>query len=50
MCEKCNGIDAKISHYRQLLAGIDDQAAIALVKLVIEDLESHKVGLHPKDK
>jgi hypothetical protein len=50
MCEKCNGIDAKIAHYRRILAGIDDPTAIALFNLLIEDLESDKVGLHPKDR
>lgn len=49
MCEKCEEIDAKIARYRQLLAGVDDPNAIALVDLVVTDLKSEKVKLHQED-
>lgn len=50
MCKRCEGIDAKIAYYKQQLTSIDDKTAIALLTLVITDLESDKVALHPKDK
>ena len=50
MCERCKGIDAKIAYYKRQLTSIDDKTAIALFTLVVADLESDKVALHPKDK
>ena len=50
MCKKCENIDAKIASYKRLTAGFDDQTAIALLDLVIADLEAEKAKLHPEDK
>jgi hypothetical protein len=50
MCEKCEAIDAKTAYYRQLRAKVDDETAIALLDLVIGDLEADKARLHSEDK
>jgi hypothetical protein len=49
MCKRCEEIDAKIAYYKQRLVSVDDRTAIALLTLVIADLESDKVGLHPEE-
>jgi hypothetical protein len=49
MCEKCQQVDAMIGRYRRLLADVaDDQTAVALLSIVLTDLESEKTALHPK--
>lgn len=48
MCEKCNELDARIAHLKELLVDLNDQAAVAILNLAIADLESEKTGLHPK--
>jgi len=50
MCKRCEEIDVKIAYYRRLLARLEDRTAISLLSLLVEDLESDKVGLHPVDK
>ena len=47
MCQRCVEIDGKITRQRELLIGVDDPNAIALVDLIIADLESEKRALHP---
>jgi hypothetical protein len=47
LCEKCAEIDVKLARYRRLLADVNDQIAIVLIKLVLADLESDKIALHP---
>lgn len=50
MCQQCDEIDAEITRHRELLIGVDDPNAIALVNLIIADLESEKTKLHREDK
>ena len=47
---RCEEIDASIARYRRVLADINDEAIISIVKGFIADLESEKDGLHPVDK
>jgi hypothetical protein len=46
MCDQCQAINVTITYYRRQLAGVTDRTA-AQIKLLIEDLESAKVRLHP---
>jgi hypothetical protein len=50
MCEQCDKIDADMAYYERMLARTEDQTAIVLLKLLIEDLASAKAALHPQDE
>lgn len=50
MCKRCEEIVVKIAYYRRLLAKVEDRTAISLLGLVVADLKSDKVGLHPVNK
>lgn len=48
MCKKCNEIDLRIEHYRSFALGPADDLARQSIKILIEDLEAEKTGLHLK--
>jgi hypothetical protein len=50
MCNRCNEIDVQIAYFKQRLASLDDRTAIAVLNMLIADLETDKITLHPKDK
>jgi hypothetical protein len=50
MCSRCEKIDASIARYEVVLADVNDEAVISIVKCFIADLTSEKAGLHPSDE
>jgi hypothetical protein len=44
MCNRCEKIDASIARYELVLAGVNDEAAISIVKRFSADQESEKRG------
>jgi hypothetical protein len=49
MCEKCDEIDRKMSHYRRSRSAVTDPLAVELLKMVIQDFQYEKDGLHPDE-
>jgi hypothetical protein len=47
MCEKCEAIDKRIEHYRELATHVIDQPTLNGISLLIAKLESDKKELHP---
>jgi hypothetical protein len=50
MCEKCVELDAKIEHYRQLAAAVNDARALEAIKRVNDQLQAQKEALHPRSE
>jgi hypothetical protein len=48
MCEKCDQIDKKIEHYRQMMRAIPDQLTVDRTEELITEMEAQKAALHPK--
>ena len=48
MCEKCNTINDRISHYLLLVRQITDQQTLDAIKLLTQELDAQKLALHPK--
>jgi hypothetical protein len=48
MCEKCVPLDRALENFRRLQKTVDDRAALALIEIAIDDLESEKAVLHPE--
>jgi hypothetical protein len=46
MCEKCQAIDGKIQHYRDLVRRIPDQITEQEAEKLIQDLRVEKDALH----
>jgi hypothetical protein len=47
MCEKCEELDKKISHYRKLASSLTDEPTLLGIKKLIEKAEARKRALHP---
>jgi hypothetical protein len=50
MCEKCEELDKRIEHYRQLAARVDDPLLTEGVGKLIEEIEAQKAAFHPERK
>ena len=42
MCDKCDEIDRKIAHYKQLATRIDDKQTLAGIDKLIEQMTTEK--------
>jgi hypothetical protein len=47
MCEQCEELDKKISHYRKLAGSLTDEPTLRGIKMLIERMEARKKTLHP---
>ena len=47
MCEKCDQIDKKIEHYRQIQRAVMDKLTADGTEELIAGLEAEKAALHP---
>jgi hypothetical protein len=47
MCEQCEELDKKISHYRKLASSLTDEPTLLGIKKLIEKAEVRKRALHP---
>jgi hypothetical protein len=48
MCEKCEELDEKIEHYRNLMARVTDRQTSEGIGQLIEDMQAEKAALHPE--
>jgi hypothetical protein len=48
MCWRCDEIDEKIEHYRNLATRITDERSLKGIDLLIARLNEAKEGLHPE--
>jgi hypothetical protein len=48
MCEKCEELDKKVEHYRQLAARVRDPLLTEGVGKLIEEIEAQKAEFHPE--
>jgi flagellar motility protein MotE (MotC chaperone) len=48
MCEKCEELDEKISHYERIRASIGDQLTVDRIKELMEQMKAEKAALHPE--
>ena len=46
MCDRCEELDKKIEHYRQLAARVCDPLLTEGVGKLIEEMEAQKAALH----
>jgi hypothetical protein len=47
VCEKCEELDERIAHYRQLLKSISDKQLTSALIHSIAEMEQKKSDLHP---
>jgi len=47
VCDKCKPMDARISHYRQILKAILDKQTVDGIQQLINEIEAAKKSLHP---
>jgi hypothetical protein len=50
MCDKCEELDKKIEHYRQLAARVRDPLLTEGVDKLIEEMEAQKTAFHPEQQ
>jgi hypothetical protein len=50
MCDKCEELDQKIEHYRQIIARVPDPLLAERVGKLIENLQVQKVAFHPEQQ
>jgi len=48
MCDKCEELDKKIEHYRNLMARVADPQTQEGVGKLIEEMQAQKAALHPE--
>jgi hypothetical protein len=48
MCDKCNQLDKKIEHYRNLIARVPDPLTVERVGELIKEMQAQKAALHPE--
>jgi hypothetical protein len=48
MCSKCDELDAKIEHYRQLSKMLTDRIMLEGLEVLIDKCEAEKKALHPE--
>jgi FAD/FMN-containing dehydrogenase len=48
VCEKCEELDGRINHYRQIARGVSDKLALEGIEQLIRDMEAKKRELHPE--
>jgi hypothetical protein len=46
MCDKCEQLDKKIEHYRQLSRQVNDQPTLEGIDRLIAQCLSRKIGFH----
>jgi hypothetical protein len=47
MCARCEEIDAKITHYREMATFIMDRVTLDSIDILIARLEAQKKAAHP---
>jgi hypothetical protein len=50
MCDKCNEINEKIEHYRDIAARLSDPLTIERIAELIAELVAQKAALHPEQE
>jgi hypothetical protein len=50
MCAKCDEINRRIEHLRQLTNKLTDQQTLDGIAALISELEAQKAALHPDQK
>jgi hypothetical protein len=50
MCDKCDEIDRKIAHFKDLAGRIFDQQTLNAIAALIAEQEAQKAALHPEQK
>ena len=50
MCDKCEELEKKIEHYRQLAARVRDPLLTEGVDKLIEEMEAQKTAFHPEQQ
>jgi hypothetical protein len=50
MCDRCEELDKKIAHYRQLVARVPDRLLTEGVGKMIEEMEAQKTTFHPEQQ
>ena len=50
MCARCEELDKKITHYRELAARVRDPLLTEGVEKLVEEMEAQKVALHPEQQ
>jgi len=50
MCRRCEEIERQLKDCRRTYASTDDELALTLLAVAIDDLEAEKASLHPTDK
>ena len=50
MCDRCEELDKKIAHYRQIIARVLDPLLNERVGKMIEEMEAQKATFHPEQK
>jgi hypothetical protein len=48
MCDKCDKLDKKIEHYRNLIARVPDPLTVERVGELIKEMQAQKAELHPE--
>ena len=50
MCEKCEAIDKRIGHYREMGIHLTDTQTLEGIGILIAKLEADKKALHPEQQ
>jgi hypothetical protein len=50
MCDRCEELDKKIAHYRQMIARVLDPLLTEGVGKLIEEMEAQKAAFHPEQQ
>jgi hypothetical protein len=50
MCEKCETIDKRIGHYREMATHLTDTQTLDGIGILIAKLEADKKALHPEQQ
>jgi hypothetical protein len=50
MCDRCEELDKKIAHYRQIIARVLDPLLTEGVGKMIEEMEAQKATFHPEQQ
>ena len=50
MCEKCEAIDKRIGHYREMGTHLTDTQTLEGIGILIAKLEADKKALHPEQQ
>jgi hypothetical protein len=50
MCEKCEAIDKRIGHYREMATRVTDTQTLDGIGILVAKLEADKKALHPEQQ